>query len=763
LFARWGYLVYRRRWLVLAFSLLLLVLSGLALAGGGDLRTSNLAGAESTRASDLINREIPPVTAGSQSFDVLFGSATLRVADPRFRADMRAALAPLRTDGRVSSIATPYDAAPAQARSLVSRDGRYALATVYVTGDFHSARDDYPRLRRLIAPRGLDVYGTGGVAVAATFNRTLTRDLRRAEVVSLPLALILLLLVFGAVVAALLPLGVGLLAIVGGIGGVYLLTRTTDVSQYALNVVTLIGLGVAIDYSLFIVNRFREELAGGLAVPDALARSMATAGRAITFSGITVAIGLAGLLFYQGTLLSSMGLAGTVVVALAVVYALTFLPALLALLGPRVNRWRLPLGRLRVSDGLWHRLALSVMRRPVLVLAVTLPLLLLAGSPFLSLRLAASSDIGSLPPNAEVARGDTILHDSFPGREATYIPIAVQFPGRPLTYARAGALYDLTRKLAALPDVTRVESPFTVSPSLGRAAYQRLYDGPRRRLPASLQQGLRQSVGPHIAVLYAVTAQQPTSDRARAIVRRVRALRAAGDGVILVTGQTAYDVDATDRILADTPAALIFIVVATYLVLFLLLGSVVLPLKAVITDVLSISASFGAMVWIFQQGHLSKALNFAPSAIDPLLPVLLFCIVFGLSMDYEVLLLSRIKEAYERSGDNRAAVAEGLERSGRLVTGAAAIMVVVFAAFALADVSLIKALGLGLAIAVAVDATIVRALVVPATMRLLGGLNWWAPHPLARLHRRLGLAETAAAGESGQPVAHGAHLAAGGE
>jgi len=765
-FARWGYIVYRRRLLVLAFSLLLLVGSSVALAGGGDLRTSNLAGAESTRAADLINSQLPSTTGGSVSFDIVFGSAALRVSDPRFRSDMRAALAPLRRDSTVTSIMTPYSVSPTAARALVSRDGHDALATVYLKDDFNTARGDYPRLRALIAPRGLTVHATGDLAISATFKRTLNRDLSRAELVSLPLSLILLLLVFGAAVAALLPLGVGVLTIVGGIGGVYLLTRSTDVSQYALNIVTLVGLGVSIDYSLFIVNRFREELDRGAAVPDALARSMATAGRAITFSGITVAIGLAGMLFYQGTLLASMGLAGTVVVALAVVYALTFLPALLALLGPRVNRWRLPFVRAhpRADGGLWRRLAQGVMRRPVLVLAVALPLLLLTGSPFLSLRLAASSNISGLPPSAEVVQGYTLLQDRFPGRNTTAIPVVVQFPGRPLTYARAGVLYDLSHKIAALPDVTRVESLFDLVPGLGRSGYQRLYDG-RRLLPPALQNALRQSAGARIAVLYVVTTQAPTSDAARAIVRHIRDIHTAGDGAILVTGQTAYDVDSTNRILADTPAAVGFIVVATYLALFLLLGSLVLPLKAVITDVLSISASFGAIVWIFQQGHFSTALDFAPAALDPLLPVLLFCIVFGLSMDYEVLLLSRIKESYERSGDNRAAVAEGLERSGRLVTGAAAIMVVVFAAFALADVSLIKALGLGLALAVAIDATIVRALVVPATMRLLGRLNWWAPRPLATLYRRLGLAETAAADavKSGESVAGRGQLVAGGE
>jgi len=262
--------------------------------------------------------------------------------------------------------------------------------------------------------------------------------------------------------------------------------------------------------------------------------------------------------------------------------------------------------------------------------------------------------------------------------------------------------------------------------------------------PAPVRDLIRQTVGPHIVVLAAVTADAPESDGARAIVRTIRQLAPPSGGQVLVTGQTAYDVDLIAFILQRVPGAIAWVVLMTYLVLFLLVGSVVLPLKAVLMNVVSISASFGALVWIFQQGHLSRLLNFAPSSIDPSVPVLLFCIIFGLSMDYEVLLLSRIQEEYRRTGSTTEAVAEGLERSGRLITGAAAIMVAVFAAFGLADVVLIKSIGLGLAIAVTLDATLVRALIVPAVMRLLGAANWWSPRPLARLHRRLGLGETAA-------------------
>jgi RND superfamily putative drug exporter len=430
------------------------------------------------------------------------------------------------------------------------------------------------------------------------------------------------------------------------------------------------------------------------------------------------------MLFY-GNVFSSLGITGGAVVAIAVFYALTFLPALLAVLGPRVNRWRLPFPRRRSERRVWHDIAMGVMRRPILVLIPTVAFILLAGSPFLSMRLAAQ-EANALPPNQESRRGLEILQREFPGNAEDGILVLAQFPdGQPMSPPHVRALYDLGRKLAQLPHVTGVH--------LGRVDYQQLSAGP----PAAIE---TLPVGAHVAVLKVTVAKPPQSDPARAAVRAIRQQRLEG-GRLLVTGGTAIDLDSVDFTIRRTPPAVAFVTMVTYLVLFLLLGSVLLPLKAVVMNLLSLSASFGAMVWIFQQGHLSAQLNFTPASIDPVLPVLLFSIVFGLSMDYEVFLLSRIQEEYRRSGDNRRAVAEGLERSGRLVTGAAAIMVAIFSAFALGDVLVVKSVGLAMAIAVAIDASLVRALIVPATMRLLGGLNWWAPRPLARFHRRLGLSE----------------------
>jgi RND superfamily putative drug exporter len=717
----WGRIVHRRRWIVLGASLLLLALSAVLVAQGGDLRNPDtIPSTESGRASKLLTEDLPrPSPSGAPaggSFTLVFRSESLAVGDAAYRQAVTDALAPLRSDARVTSIRTYYDTPQS---GLLSRDGHGMLAFVQLRDARSVAEAYFADLRSLVRSDSLTILATGGLPINRDFDLILDRDLQRAEIVSLPVALVLMLVVFGTVVGALVPLGVGLLAIIGGLGGVFLLTRFTDVSTYALNIVTLIGLGTSIDYSLFLVARFREELATGASREDALARSVATAGRAVVFSGLTVAIGLSGLLFFEGTFLASLGLAGAIVVAMAVIYALTFLPAVLAILGPRVNAWRLPLPRrAQTGNGLWHSIATAVMHRPLLVLVPTIAFVLAAGSPFLQIRLA-NADSTALPPQTESRRGYDMLVRDFPGQEQAAFPVVVYFAdGEPLRSGRDADVFALSRTIAALPDVLRVDAPFDET---GRV----------------LSQAGSASTGPHIVVMRAVTARPASSDQARDLVRAIRAVPDPAGGEVLVSGQTAFDLDTIDFIATHTVRAVAFIVVLTYVALFLLLGSVVLPLKAVLMNLLSISASFGAMVWVFVEGHFSTLMNFTPQALDPSVPVILFCIVFGLSMDYEVLLLSRIQEEYRRTKDNTHAVAEGLERSGRLITAAAAIMVAVFTGFALADVVIIKSIGLGMAVAVALDATLVRALIVPAAMRLLGDLNWWAPPPIARLHRRL--------------------------
>jgi putative drug exporter of the RND superfamily len=536
---------------------------------------------------------------------------------------------------------------------------------------------------------------------------------------------------------------VGILAVAGGFVGTLLLARLMDVSIYATNIVTMIGLGVAIDYSLFVVSRFREEV-GRQPVPDALARTMATAGRAILFSGLTVAIGFMGFLFFDVADLNSIGFAGSIVVAFSVFYGLTFLPALLAILGPRVDFLRLPFvhpERTATGRGLWHRLATAVMAHPWRTLLPAVALLLVLGSPFLNIRLGLSG-ADTLSKDSESRRGEELLDQQFPDSSAFPMVVVLGYPqGSPLTRERVGEAYDLSRWLEDRKGVKEVESIVNLDPRFSRDQYQELLSGPRGDLPPQVRKALKRTTGDHVTVLTAYTSVGYNSDEAYELVREVRERHPDVDGEVLVGGWAAFDLDLTDSVYEAAPPAIAFVVLATYVVLFLLLESVLLPIKAVVVNFLSISASYGALVWVFQEGHLSGLLNFTPGPINTTTPIIMFCILFGLSMDYEVMLLSRIREEYGRTGDNRSSVALGIERTGRLITGAALIMATVFFSFGLAEAVVIKAIGLGMGLAVLVDATIVRALLVPATMRLMGRWNWWAPKPLARLHRRLGLSE----------------------
>lgn len=742
MFERWGRFVYRRRWAVLAVSALLLGLSIAGILGGGELADNGGFGADlpAGKAAKLVQSEIHPqheVRTGSQ-LSIVLTSSSLTADDPEFKAAVDRALAPLSSDARVTQVTTPYTLPESQRAGLISKDQHRILAIVDLRDNSPQSEGYLSSILAEIHPEPLTMLATGQVPINLAFDTTLEHDLQRAELATLFVTAPLLLLIFLSLVAMWMPLLVGGLSIAGGVAATLLLARFTDVSQYALNIITLIGLAVAIDYSLFVVNRFTDELAAGASREDAIAKAMSTAGRAITFSGVTVAIGLSAMLFFQGTFLASMGAAGTLVVLIAVVYGLTFLPALLSVLGPWSDRLRLPvIGRRKpAGTGMWHSMAVWVMRRPVLVLLPALALLLVAGTPFLQLRMA-NGDVDQLPPSNQARQGYDILISDFPGRDQTTVEAVVHYPdGSPLTASHIGDVYDLSRRFAALPNVLRVESFVDLDTRLSRADYQRLYSGPSSELPAAMQEAVGASTGPHIVTLGIVTNKQYTSDEARAIVRAVRADHVP-DGQVLATNGTAFDLDIVNFILERVPIAVATVMLVTYVVLFLLTGSIVLPLKAVITNLFSISASFGAMVWVFQQGHLSQQLGFTPQSIDPSVPVLLFSIVFGMSMDYEVLLISRIQEEYRRTGDNQAGVALGLEKSGRLITGAAAIMFAVFTAFGLADVVIIKAIGVGLAIAVALDATVVRILVVPSVMRILGRANWWAPAPLRALHARI--------------------------
>jgi putative drug exporter of the RND superfamily len=566
-------------------------------------------------------------------------------------------------------------------------------------------------------------------------------DLQRSELISLPLAALALLFVFGSVVASAVPLAVGGAAVVVALAGIFLIASVTPMSIFVLNLATLLGLGLGVDYSLLMTSRFREEMAARSwkkeAVEDAVGATVRTAGRAVFFSGLTVLLGLLGLVLFEFMILRSVGIAGAIVVALSVVGAMTLLPAILAIVGIHIDRLRVRRVTARpAAEGFWSRLAWWVMARPIAVLVPTLLVLLVLGTPFLHVRFNAP-DARILPESVPSRQSFDRLTEQFGPGPFAPIVLAIRTPGPATDTGNLAALLDYSRRLAADDRIERVDSLVDVDPRLTLEQYELLYGaggGPPDRVVAEV---LSATTEGDLTAFTITTPYAPNDEAGRQLVRELRsdvgALNPPVGMTVLVGGGAADVEDVVTGIGAEFPRSALFIFVTTYLVLLLLLRSLVLPLKALAMNTLSIVASFGALVWIFQDGNLSALFGTRPLGfVETTQPVILFCVLFGLSMDYEVFLLSRMRESWEQTRDNPTAVAHGLERSGRIVSSAALIVIVVAGSFAFADIVLIKALGVGIALAVALDATVVRALLVPATMRLLGRWNWWLPGRLGR-------------------------------
>jgi putative drug exporter of the RND superfamily len=760
LFGRIGLFCARRRRLVLAAWLVLLAVAvplapqlPAALSAGG-FTTDDL---EASRARLVLEQE---VGAAPSAMVILLESETdARAGEPTFEIAVAQALADVPRAQYVTGLLT-HHASPRQ----VSADGR----VVYQIVTLSLSPDDSPLALEPVAAAlrevpGIRAHIAGGPAFYGDIQVLSENDLQRSELISLPLAALALLLVFGSVVAAGVPIVVGGSAVVVALAILFLVASSTPMSIFVLNLATLLGLGLGVDYALLLTSRFREELAnrggGRLAngrpdrpvVDEAVAQTVATAGRAVFFSGLTVLLGLIGLMLFDFMVLRSVGIAGAVVVGLAVSAALTLLPAVLAFLGHRVDLLAIRRRRrLEGSDeGAWARLARGVMDRPLLFFVPTLTLLILLGTPFLHVRFNAP-DATILPPGVPSRQAYDLLVDNFGEGEFAPLVMAVRTTGSATDPANVGALYDYSRRLVADPRVTRVEGIVDIDPRLEREQYQLLYGAPGGPGDRFVADALARTTNGDLTTFTVYTPYGPNRTAGQELVRDLRdatsPLAPPAGMTVLVGGGAAEVLDVVERIAADFPRTAGFILLTTFLVLFVLLRSLVLPIKAIVVNGLSITAAFGALVWVFQDGNLSAILGFTPLGfVETTLPVILFCVLFGLSMDYEVFLLSRMKEVYDRTGSNREAVARGMERSGRIVTSAALIVVVVAGSFVFADIVLIKALGLGVAVAIAIDATIVRALLVPSTMRLLGDRNWWLPARLRRfIDTRLHLPETAA-------------------
>jgi RND superfamily putative drug exporter len=637
---------------------------------------------------------------------------------------------------------------PTEDESLIAPSGEIAYAIVgldlppeeaqrYV-GEFQGAILEQPDVRVVVA---------GGPAFYADIETASQRDLRRAELIALPFALIALLLVFGTVISALIPLIVGCASVGVVLFVIFAVAHVVDISIFALNLATMLGLGLAVDYCLFITSRFREELASGApSIEDAVTIAVSRAGRAVFFSGLTVLIGLAGLMAFPLMFLRSIGVAGVIVVAVSTTAALTLLPSVLTVIGHRIERFPVgPLAR-RTADrgedhGVWHGIATSVMKRPVVVMILTLALLASLGYPFLGANIS-SPDATILPRDLPSREGFDLLAKEFSGGEISPFVIALETPTSMFSPQNLYVVNSLVKLLERDDRISRVQSAVTV-PGVDALDNPFIVVNGRRLLEVFGQETRLESfVSNQAAVILAYPVAPANAPENKELLADLRRLAPGGDVVVMTGGGTAEIVDVVNIIYRNFPIAAAFVVGTTYLILLMLFRSVLLPLKAILMNAMSILASYGALVWVFQDGNLHRYLRFTPQGfVEASLPVIMFCVLFGLSMDYEVFLLTRIQEEWDRSRDNERSVAVGLQRSGRIISSAALIVVVVTASFVSADVVLVKALGFGIALAVALDATVVRALLVPATMKLLGAANWWIPGWLERLLPGMNLAE----------------------
>ena len=661
----------------------------------------------------------------------------------------------------VGAVTSAWSAPPAAAPALVSEDGKTGLIVAGITGGESEAQKHAKALTdELVHDRDGVTVQAGGVAMTyVQINAQSERDLLRMEAIAIPLSFVVLVWVFGGLLAAALPLAVGAFAILGSMAVLRAFTMVTDVSIFALNLSIAMGLALAIDYTLLIISRYRDELAAGEDADTALVRTMATAGRTVLFSALTVALSLIAMVLFPMYFLKSFAYAGIGVVGFAAFAAIVVAPAAIVLLGDRLDALdvrrliRRALGRPEpaptpVERMFWYRSTKFVMRRSIPIGVAVVSLLLVLGAPFLGANWGFPDD-RVLPESASARQLGDQLREDFAVDSSTNATIVL-----PDTQGLTPADLDgYAAELSRVPDVSSVSAPGGT-----------FVDGSRTAPPAAAT-----GFADGSAFLTVGSTAPLFTDASETQLDRLHAVAPPRDVPVLVTGLAQINRDSSEAITSRLPLVLTVIALITYVLLFLLTGSVVLPLKALVLNVLSLTAAFGALVWIFQDGHLGALGTTPTGTLVATMPVLLFCIAFGLSMDYEVFLVSRIREYWLASGhrpgtahlDAHArsdeSVALGLARTGRVVTAAALVMSISFAALIAAEVAFMRVFGLGLTLAILADATLVRMLLVPAFMHVLGRWNWWAPAPLVALHNRVGLSEGGEDDRPGEPAATGRH------
>ncbi|OSP43290.1 hypothetical protein B7767_10955 [Streptomyces sp. 13-12-16] len=721
MFERMADLAIRRSRLVLVVAALAVALMGVVGAGAFDrLKGGGFddPASPSTRAANVIADKF----GGETNLVLLVRSPDGRVDTPAAEEDGQDLVAELRKDERLGNVVSFWET---NSPDLRSEDGREAMVLAHVKGDTTEQRESAIAILDTYSGSykdNLTVRAGGGAAVGADLSNQVVEDLILAEAIAVPLTLVLLLIVFGSVVAALLPLVIAVIAVIGSFAQLFLLGSVTDVADTATNLTTALGLGLGIDYALLMVSRFREQIAAGMSVDDAVRRTVHSAGRTVAFSAATVAAALAALMVFPQYFLRSFGFAGVGVVAMAALSTLFVMPALLKVLGHRVDGGRMPWAKSRRSEAqapVWGRLARTVMRRPVLTAVPVLAVLLLAASPLLNITFG-TSDERVLPEDAESRQVSQVLREEFGGSEDSALFITID------TSVAEAPLASYAGRLAALEGVERVET------SAGT------YSAGRPAVTGPADSALGRPDAQRISVVSSLT---PKSEAAESLVKQVRSVTPPPGTDPLVGGNDAVLVDAKESIADKLPLAVTLVVLSTFLLLFLFTGSVVQPLRALALNLISLGATLGAMTWIFQDGNLSSLLGFTAQPMELSMTVLMFCIGFGLSMDYEVFVTSRIKELHDQGADNETAVVNGLGRTGRIVSAAAFLLAVSFFAFGTSQLSFMQMFGLGSGLAILIDALAVRGVLVPAAMRLLGNSAWYAPGFLRTFHARYGLSE----------------------
>jgi trehalose monomycolate/heme transporter len=727
-FETWGRTAYRFRRLLLVLGLVFLIGTGVygplvfgALQSGGGLNAPN---SQSTAADNLA-----AATVGRDTADVvlLYSMHGTPVSDPRFKAAVTGSLNALPRSRVISERSYWSTHSP----TMTSNDGKATYAVLQLAGETEKARQKvYDSIKASLAPPGLTTLIGGQVPANEAINKLVTGDISKAEGFSLPLLLILLIFIFGTLSAAWLPVAIGGMAILGSFTALHVLTHFTDVAVYAVNITTILGLGLAIDYGLFMVMRFRDELAAQTGrlpagpasreeVSAALSRTMATAGRTVAVSGLTVAVALCGMILFPETFLRSMGYGGVATVLVDLVLALTVLPALLAVMGHRVNslsvrpllrRLRLirsrPAGRELSVESFWSRAGNGVTRHPAICAVLVVAVLVVLALPFRNIAWGGI-DARDLPANSTQAQVTVALQNDFPANSTSPITVVIALPQPAAAEQAAVGAYE--SRLKAVSGVTSVQP----SGAAARTA--------------------------ELAVQFRYGTLSP---QARALVGRIRAVPAPPGATAQAGGPTADLADELASLGSVLPWMLLVMGLATFVLLFLAFGSLLLPLKAIAMNLLTLGATFGVVTWIFQEGHLSGVLGFTSTGtIEPSMPILMLAIMFGLSTDYEVFLVSRMREQYDVTRDPRSAIVEGMRRTGPVITSAALLLIVVIGSFSASGITFIKLVGVGMFIAILLDATIVRAVLVPALMKLLGRAAWWAPGPLKRFYARYGVAE----------------------